>query len=83
MTSSQWLDIAIIGVALIAAISGWRSGALGSLLSFVGVITQIKVDFTMFSEAGKPLRRDVSITMMGRSFSEDAAPDSFFAATSS
>ena len=38
MTSSQWLDIAIIGVALIAAISGWRSGALGSLLSFVGVI---------------------------------------------
>ena len=38
MTSSQWLDIAIIGVALVAAISGWRSGALGSLLSFVGVV---------------------------------------------
>ena len=38
MTSSQWLDIAIIGVALIAAISGWRSGALGSLMSFIGVI---------------------------------------------
>ncbi len=38
MTGSQWLDIAIIVVALIAAISGWRSGALGSLLSFVGVI---------------------------------------------
>lgn len=38
MTGSQWLDIAIIGVALIAAISGWRSGALGSLLSFVGVV---------------------------------------------
>jgi S1-C subfamily serine protease len=38
MTSSQWLDIAVLGVALIAAISGWRSGALGSLLSFVGVI---------------------------------------------
>jgi len=38
VTSSQWLDIAIIAVALIAAISGWRSGALGSLLSFVGVI---------------------------------------------
>jgi uncharacterized membrane protein required for colicin V production len=38
VTGSQWLDIAIIGVALIAAISGWRSGALGSLLSFVGVI---------------------------------------------
>jgi len=38
VTSSQWLDIAIIGVALVAAISGWRSGALGSLLSFVGVV---------------------------------------------
>lgn len=38
MTSSQWLDIAIIGVALIAAISGWRSGALGSLMSLIGVV---------------------------------------------
>ncbi len=38
MTGSQWLDIAIIGVALIAAISGWRSGALGSLMSFIGVV---------------------------------------------
>jgi uncharacterized membrane protein required for colicin V production len=38
VTSSQWLDIAVIGIALIAAISGWRSGALGSLMSFVGVL---------------------------------------------
>jgi S1-C subfamily serine protease len=38
VTSSQWLDIAIIGVALIAAISGWRSGALGSLMSLIGVV---------------------------------------------
>jgi S1-C subfamily serine protease len=38
MTSSQWLDIAVLAVAFIAAISGWRSGALGSLLSFVGVL---------------------------------------------
>jgi S1-C subfamily serine protease len=38
VTSSHWLDIAIIGVAFIAALSGWRSGALGSVLSFVGVI---------------------------------------------
>ena len=38
VTSSQWLDIAIIGVALIAAIPGWRSGALGSVLSFIGVV---------------------------------------------
>ncbi|WP_458317569.1 acid resistance serine protease MarP [Mycolicibacterium brisbanense] len=38
MTPSLWLDLAIIGIALVAAISGWRSGALGSLLSFVGVV---------------------------------------------
>ena len=38
MTPSEWLDIAVLAVAFIAAISGWRSGALGSLLSFVGVL---------------------------------------------
>jgi S1-C subfamily serine protease len=38
MTPSQWLDVAVLAVAFIAAISGWRSGALGSLLSFVGVL---------------------------------------------
>jgi S1-C subfamily serine protease len=38
VTSSQWLDVAVLAVALVAAISGWRSGALGSLMSFVGVI---------------------------------------------
>lgn len=38
MTPSQWLDIAVVAVAFIAAISGWRSGALGSLLSFAGVL---------------------------------------------
>lgn len=38
MTPSQWLDIAVLAVALIAAISGWRSGALGSMLSFAGVL---------------------------------------------
>jgi len=38
MTSSQWLDIAILAVAFIAAISGWRSGAPGSLLALVGVV---------------------------------------------
>jgi S1-C subfamily serine protease len=38
MSSSQWLDIAVLAVAFIAAISGWRSGAIGSLLSFVGVL---------------------------------------------
>lgn len=38
MTPSQWLDIAVLAVASIAAVSGWRSGALGSVLSFVGVL---------------------------------------------
>jgi len=38
MTPSQWLDIAVLAVALVAAVSGWRSGALGSLLSFAGVL---------------------------------------------
>jgi S1-C subfamily serine protease len=38
MTPSQWLDIAVLAVAFIAAISGWRSGALGSVLSFAGVL---------------------------------------------
>ncbi|UXA17687.1 acid resistance serine protease MarP [Mycobacterium sp. SMC-4] len=37
MTASQWLDIAILAVALIAAVSGWRSGAPGSLLALIGV----------------------------------------------
>lgn len=38
MTPSQWLDIAVCAVAFVAAVSGWRSGALGSLMSFFGVI---------------------------------------------
>lgn len=38
MAASQWIDIAVLAIAFIAAISGWRSGALGSLLSFVGVL---------------------------------------------
>src|ERR1700743_771806 len=38
MTSSQWWDVAVLAVAFIAAISGWRSGALGSVLSFAGVL---------------------------------------------
>lgn len=37
MTPSQVLDVAVLTIAFVAAISGWRSGALGSLLAFVGV----------------------------------------------
>ena len=38
LTSSQWFDLAVIVVAFVAAMSGWRSGAVGSLMSFVGVV---------------------------------------------
>ncbi|KWX67641.1 acid resistance serine protease MarP [Mycobacterium sp. NAZ190054] len=37
MNPSQWLDIGILVLAFIAAVSGWRSGAPGSLLALVGV----------------------------------------------
>lgn len=48
-------------------------------VKFVGVITSLKFDFTMFSEDGDPLRANVTISMMGRSFNDDASADSFFA----
>ncbi|MGA9373526.1 MAG: acid resistance serine protease MarP [Mycobacterium sp.] len=38
MTPSQWLDLGILATAFLFAVSGWRSGALGSLLSFIGVV---------------------------------------------
>lgn len=38
MNSSQWLDIAILAVAALAAVSGWRSGAPGSLMALIGVV---------------------------------------------
>ena len=38
MTGGQWFDLAVIAIAFVAAVSGWRSGALGSLMSFVGLI---------------------------------------------
>ncbi len=42
MTPSQWLDSAVLAVACIAAVSGWRSGALGSMLSFAGVLWVVR-----------------------------------------
>jgi S1-C subfamily serine protease len=38
MTPSLWLDLAVVAIAFVAAVSGWRSGALGSLMSFIGVV---------------------------------------------
>jgi S1-C subfamily serine protease len=47
MSSSQWLDIAVLAVAFIAAVSGWRSGALGSLLSLIGVVLGVTAGFLL------------------------------------
>ncbi|MEU8897616.1 MarP family serine protease [Nocardia sp. NPDC048505] len=38
MTSSVWLDIAVVLLALLAASSGWRQGAVASALAFLGVV---------------------------------------------
>src|SRR5882762_10249481 len=38
MTWSQWLDLGILAVAFVAAVSGWRSGAVGSLFALIGVV---------------------------------------------
>ncbi|MFE3293243.1 acid resistance serine protease MarP [Rhodococcus sp. NPDC059234] len=38
MTGSTWIDIAILAIAVLAASSGWRQGAVASALAFFGVI---------------------------------------------
>ena len=38
MTGSVWLDIAVVAVAVLAAMSGWRYGAVASALAFLGVL---------------------------------------------
>ena len=38
MTGSSWLDVAVILLALLAASSGWRQGAVASALAFFGVV---------------------------------------------
>ncbi|BCK52584.1 MarP family serine protease [Nocardia wallacei] len=38
MSSSAWLDIAVVIIALLAASSGWRQGAVASALAFLGVV---------------------------------------------
>lgn len=38
MTSSNWLDIGVVLVAVLAASSGWRQGAVASALAFTGVV---------------------------------------------
>ncbi|ONM47430.1 MarP family serine protease [Nocardia donostiensis] len=38
MSASAWLDIAVVVLALLAASSGWRQGAVASALAFLGVV---------------------------------------------
>ncbi|KIQ14322.1 serine protease [Rhodococcus sp. Leaf7] len=38
MTGSTWLDIGVLLVALLAASSGWRQGAVASAFAFFGVV---------------------------------------------
>lgn len=38
MTGSLWIDIGVLLVALLAASSGWRQGAVASALAFLGVV---------------------------------------------
>ncbi|MBF6333927.1 MarP family serine protease [Nocardia transvalensis] len=38
MSSSAWLDLAVVIIALLAASSGWRQGAVASALAFLGVV---------------------------------------------
>lgn len=38
MTGSAWVDVAVVGVALLAATSGWRQGAVASAMAFLGVV---------------------------------------------
>lgn len=45
---------------------------------FTGVISSVKFDFTLYSPEGKPLRADVSITMLGRAFADQLDAKKFF-----
>nr|WP_296764391.1 acid resistance serine protease MarP [Rhodococcus sp. (in: high G+C Gram-positive bacteria)] len=38
MTGSTWVDIGVVAVALLAATSGWRQGAVASAMAFLGVV---------------------------------------------
>ena len=38
MTGSTWVDVVVVGVALLAASSGWRQGAVASAMAFLGVV---------------------------------------------
>lgn len=39
MTDSVWVDLIVVGVAILVGISGYRQGAIASALAFIGVLT--------------------------------------------
>lgn len=47
MTPSHWLDIFVVAIAITAAMSGWRHGAIASAFSFVGVLVGAAVGVTL------------------------------------
>ncbi|MGW6692934.1 acid resistance serine protease MarP [Rhodococcus sp. NPDC054953] len=38
MSGSSWIDLAVLAIAVLAATSGWRHGAVASALAFLGVV---------------------------------------------
>ena len=55
MTSSQWLDLVVLAVAFFAGLSGWRAGALGSLMSFIGVVLGASAERAYLAATGMVL----------------------------
>lgn len=47
MTGSNWLDLLVVGIAIAAAMSGWRHGAVASALSFIGVLAGAAIGITL------------------------------------
>lgn len=47
MTPSHWLDLLVVVIAIAAAMSGWRHGAVASALSFIGVLAGAAVGVTV------------------------------------
>lgn len=47
MTASHWLDLLVVAIAIAAAMSGWRHGAVASALSFIGVLAGAAVGVTL------------------------------------
>ena len=47
MTASHWIDVLVVGLAVMAAMSGWRHGAVASAMSFIGVLVGAALGITL------------------------------------